>query len=92
MERRTLRLLLDDPELSFIGATPDVAPDDREREVQAWLNATPEPVESFVILDDIDYEFPEKFPNNFVKTAGLNGHGLTTAHANRAIQILNTAD
>lgn len=91
MERRTLQLLLNDPEQPFAGITPDVAPDDRKREVQAWLNAAPEPVKSFVILDDIDYEFPEKIPNNFVKTSGLNGHGLTTAHADRAIQILNTA-
>ena len=88
MERRTLRLLLDDPELPFIGITPDIAPDDRGKEVQAWLDAAPEMVESFVILDDIDYEFPEKFPNNFVKTAGFTGRGLTSVHASRAIQIL----
>ena len=46
-------------------------------------------IESFAIIDDLDYNFIDKFPCNFVKTAGYWGQGLTKEHADRAIEILN---
>ena len=46
-------------------------------------------IESFVIIDDLDFDFLEKFPGKFVKTAGFWGKGFTETHANRCIEILN---
>jgi len=55
----------------------------RGNEIQAWLDAVPV-VQSFVILDD-DSDMAHLEPS-FVKTS--NETGLTTAEADRAIEIL----
>ena len=49
----------------FLGHTPDIDDDCREVEIQKWLDDHPN-VDSFVILDDLDFGFPDVFPENFV--------------------------
>jgi len=70
----------------FLGTTPDLG--DRADEISRWL-ADRDDVESFVILDDINFGFTERFPDQFVKTAGMSGGGLTPGNADLAIRILN---
>lgn len=88
-DRKLVVRLMKHEGLEFLGWTPDIAPDNRELEIQAWLDEYNETIDSFVIIDDLDYDFLELFPGNFVKTAGFWGQGLTEHHANRAIEILN---
>ena len=89
-DREMVTRLLKDPELNCLGWTPDVDEENRENEIEEWLLDYDESeIESFVIIDDLDYNFDEKFPGHFVKTAGYWGQGLTRHHSDRAIQILN---
>lgn len=82
--------LLKDPELNCLGWTPDIDEENRENEIEEWLaDFNKSEIESFAIIDDLDYNFDEKFPGHFVKTAGYWGQGLTDHHANNAIRILN---
>ena len=75
--------------LPFIGITPDIDEVHRELEIQKWLDAASEPIESFVILDDLEFEFPKLFPQNFIQTSGFLKRGLTWRQAVNAIKILN---
>ncbi len=75
--------------LPFIGVTPDIDPRRREVEIQEWLKTAPEPVESFVIIDDLKFGFPVTFHDNFVQTSGFLKWGLTYRQASKAIKILN---
>ena len=81
--------LVEDEEIKFIGCIPEIDELNREVEVKAWLDETDFIIESFVIIDDIDFGFWEEFPCNFIKIAGHWGNGLDESHMNRAIQILN---
>lgn len=82
--------LVKDPELRCLGWTPDIDELNRENEIEAWIESHKNNnIESFAIIDDLDYNFIDKFPCNFVKTAGYWGQGLTKEHADRAIEILN---
>lgn len=88
-DREMVTRLLKDPELKCLGWTPDIDEVNRENEVEEWLLEYDESeIESFVIIDDLDYDFDEKFPGHFVKTAGYWGKGLTEHHAQNAIRIL----
>ena len=71
----------------FIGHCPEIDDERRGEEVSAWLLDHPE-VENFVILDDLDFDFPEIFPDNFVKTTGLAGEGFSREDEVRARKIL----
>lgn len=46
---------------------------DKPREILAWLEENAAIVNNFVILDDVDFEFRELFPDHFVK---INGNRL----------------
>ena len=87
-DNRRVNHLIQDSGLVFAGVTPDLHTDQRELEVAAWLKTAPEPVESFVILDDLDFGFPQMFPDHFVKTSGFSKSGLTGPQAAKVIQIL----
>lgn len=87
-DKRRVHHLMCESGLVFVGVTPDLHTDQRELEVSAWLKTAPEPVESFVILDDLDFGCPQMFPDHFVKTSGFSKSGLTGPQAARAIQIL----
>ena len=89
-DRDMLLSIKNDPELNCLGWTPDIDEENRENEVEDWLlDYDEDEIESFVIIDDLDFNFLEKFPGNFVKTAGYWGQGLTKTHADRCIEILN---
>lgn len=83
-----VRTLYEDPGLHFAGITPNVDPDRRELEIAAFLANPPEPVDAFAILDDLEFGFRSAYPDNFVRTAGMPGGGLTDANADVAIKIL----
>ena len=53
----------------------------------AWLKATAEVIESFVIIDDYRYGWGKLF-ENFVKTNPNFGLGLEEEHVRKAIEIL----
>lgn len=72
----------------FIGHTPDVDDDCREIEVQQWLDEHPE-VDNFVILDDLDFGFPDTFEDNFVKTTGFGREGFSVENETTARTILS---
>ncbi len=57
---------------------------DRGAEIMKWLSENE--VESFVILDDEDFDIQKYYPNNFIKTKFKTG--LTQADVNRAAKIL----
>lgn len=88
-DNRRVNHLMYESGLTFAGVTPDLHADRRELEVAAWLKTPPESVESFVILDDLDFGFPQMFPDHFVKTSGFFKSRLTEPQAARAIQILS---
>ena len=91
-DREMVTRLIKDPELNCLGWTPDIDEENRENEIEDWLLDYEEgEIESFVIIDDLDYNFNEKFPGHFVKTAGYWGQGLTSVHADNAIRILGKA-
>lgn len=84
-----LDTLINNSELHIIDKTPDIDEDNREKEIIAWINEHETEIKSFVIIDDIDYNFSELFGNKFIKTAGYWGSGLTKDHALEAIRMLN---
>lgn len=88
-DKRFIDTLMNHMGLPFIGVTPYIDEDLREVEIQEWLDSTSEEIESFVIIDDLDFGFPENFPDNFVKTSGFSARGLTEENAEKAIRILN---
>ena len=60
---------------------------DRSKEIKAWLEENP-PVESFVILDDIQYGWGD-LEDHVVRTRYDIGRGLEEKHVKMAISILN---
>lgn len=72
----------------YIGYTPDIAPDDRELEIQQWLDEHPE-TENFVILDDLPFNFAELFTDNFVQTTGFSNVGFSEENERMAREILS---
>lgn len=86
-----LRLLLTD--LGFVGEVIDRTPEMaagfmdplamRSREIQAWIDACAEPIESFVVLDDA---ILEDMAQNHVKTEFSTG--LRDEHIDAALWIL----
>ena len=75
--------------LPFVGVTPDIDWAHRELEIQKWLEMADESIEAFVIIDDLEFDFPRVFPKNFVQTSGFLKRGLTWSQAVKAIKILN---
>ena len=61
----------------------------REDEIKDWLGKCPERVESFVILDDGDYDwYRHGYDKHLVKTDFCTG-GLRQEHVQKAVSILN---
>ena len=82
--------------VNFWGFTgwPDTC--DRGSEIHEWISdyidlyEDGDPITAYVIIDDIDLRITERYPNNFVHTAGAVG--LTLHDAEEAIAILNRND
>jgi hypothetical protein len=58
----------------------------RKEEILSWLATTDEDVESYVVLDDYDMDFP---PGRFVRTSYMTG--LQDEHVALAIAALRTS-
>lgn len=62
---------------------------DRSREVQLWLKSQKEKVDSFLILDDYDYNWQERgYEEHWIQTNFADG-GLKEEHIEASIRILN---
>ena len=80
----TLKKRLNDFSVSVYGKTKDIG--ERGLEIKEWLDNHKD-VESFVILDDEDFDIAEYFPNNLVKTS--TKVGLQKKDAEKCIAILS---
>ena len=67
------------PFISYLG--------DRRKEILTWLAHHRRDVESFVILDDMDYGW--EVLNNRVVVTNPQGYGLEKEHVQKAIELLN---
>ena len=67
------------PFISYLG--------DRRKEILTWLAHHRRDVESFVILDDMDYGWEDL--NNRVVITNPLGYGLEEDHMQKAIELLN---
>ena len=75
--------------LKIIDKTAYFSSGKREDEIKDWLDRSPEFVESFVILDDGDYDwYRHGYDKHLVKTDFCTG-GLRQEHVKQAIDILN---
>ena len=74
-------------ELRWIDIAPDLS-EDRSAEIELWLN-NHDNIESYVILDDFNYEYDKRYPNNWVRPYWFTG-GLNDKLVSKAIKILNT--
>lgn len=91
-DNRFVDCLMNHSGLKFTGVTPDISESHREIEIQQWMRTASDKIESFVIIDDLEFGFRQIFPNNFVQTSGFLKRGLTLRQALRAIKILNRVD
>lgn len=86
------RLLVDTLQkyqLKILDKTEYLSNGRREDEIKDWLEHSTEPVETFVILDDGDYDwYRHGYDKYLVKTDFCTG-GLRQRHAEQAIHILN---
>ena len=62
---------------------------ERGKEIMSWLANCQEPIESFVVFDDIDYDMGA-VGDNFICTSMKTG--LLPCHIERAKQILNSGN
>ena len=69
----------------IIDVTKSISPRNRENEVNEWLTRHSD-VSKFAILDDVEFFFPETFPEQFVQTNADDG--LTENDVKRVIEIL----
>lgn len=60
---------------------------ERKDEIKDWLEYPPEPIESFVILDDSPFGWGE-LSERFVKTNPIAGLGLEPEHVEKALELL----
>lgn len=95
-----LKALFKEFNINCIDRTPHSRSGHRGKEIKQWLDNTNEIIESFVILDDEEFDIKDYFPNNLVKTSEtrpgqmITGNwrertGLQTKHVTKAINILN---
>ena len=61
----------------------------RSEEVIEWMQQAPEPVESFIILDDCDYYWKDYCMSDYWIESSFMAGGLLERHVERAIHILN---
>lgn len=62
---------------------------DRSKEVQIWIKEQKERIDSFLILDDYNYNWKKRgYEEHWIQTDFADG-GLKEEHIQRAIQILN---
>ena len=62
---------------------------ERRKEILIWLSNHLNDVESFVILDDMDYGWKQL--NNRVVITNPQGYGLEEVHVKKAIELLNVS-
>lgn len=79
----TLKKRLNDFSMSIYDKTKDIG--ERGLEIKDWLDSHSD-VESFVILDDEDFDIQDYFPDNFVQTSMKIG--LQKEDAEKCIAIL----
>lgn len=60
----------------------------RKQEVLGWLAYPPEPIESFIMLDD-EIKGWEELGDRLVRTSRYKGRGLEEEHVLQAIELLN---
>ena len=80
----TLKKRLNDFSMSIYGKTKDIG--ERGLEIKEWLD-NHNGIESFVILDDEDFDIKSYFPDNFVQTSMKIG--LQKEDAEKCIAILS---
>jgi len=71
----------------YSGSCPKDITHDRGAEIAVWLDEHQDRVDSFVILDDEDYDIKLYYPSHLVLTRYETG--LTEANVEEAIKILN---
>lgn len=82
-----LRDKLQEFELELLDRTPVSVEDDRGKEIDEWLRKWEgEPVESFVILDDLNRKYLRPHAGRLVRTSITNG--LLQKHVELAVKIL----
>lgn len=93
--------LIDTYHIEIIGKTPIIKESHkREDEIKAWLSEYDGKIENYIILDDEDSDLQSFVGNRLIKTSHKDyaGYicyskrkwsGLTKAHVNQAISILN---
>ena len=93
--------LMDKYHIEIIGKTPMIRESHkREDEIKAWLSEYDGKIENYIILDDEDSDLQSFVGNHLIKTSHKDyaGYicyserkwsGLTKAHVNQAISILN---
>lgn len=93
--------LIDRYHIEIIGKTPMIMESHkREDEIKAWLSEYDGKIENYIILDDEDSDLQSFVGNHLIKTSHKDymGYiayserkwsGLTKAHVNQAISILN---
>lgn len=69
--------------LSIYSKTPDFIGNQRNKEIEAWINIHKNEINNYVILDDVDYDFDRHF---FVMTDDKDG--LNESTVQKAIAIL----
>lgn len=89
---KALRDKLEDFGIEFLSRTPLMTPNndmrERGKEIKSWLEHWGgEEIESFVILDDLDYPYLQPYIHNVVHTEFSDG--LTKQNVREAIIILN---
>ncbi len=74
--------------LELLDRTPVSAEDDRGKEIDEWLRKWDgEPIESFVILDDMNGKYLRPHSNRLIRTSARKG--LEQKHVDLAVKILN---
>ena len=83
-----LNRLFADYGIAIYDKTPAISASDRAMEIRSWLQASPMPIESFVILDDIWGGWGDLSPR-LVRTSPMIGRGLEEKQVQEAIWLLS---
>lgn len=73
----------------LVDFTPVMDGASRSVEIETYLNHHPE-IGNFLILDDVDFKFSDKFPNHFVNTGRENR--FIDEYLNKSLEILTGSD
>lgn len=82
-----LRSILASASIPVLGNTPFSESSQRAEEIKEWMLSQLELIESFIILDDEDWNWKDYgFERNWIQTSFDKG-GLTEEHVDRAIHL-----